>query len=69
MLPSLKTGQFNGSKYVEELQGQHDILTECVEQLRTAESSRASLVSHLKEALQEQVDLLVAFVECMVLDC
>ncbi|KAL6319533.1 hypothetical protein AAG906_014209 [Vitis piasezkii] len=48
------SGQFNGSKYVEELQGQHDILTECIEQLRTAESSRASLVSHLKEALQEQ---------------
>ena len=46
-------GQFNGSKYVEELRGQHDILTECVEQLRTAESSRTNLVPHLKEALQE----------------
>ena len=26
-------------------------------------------MSHLKEALLEQVDLLVAFAECMVLDC
>lgn len=48
------TGQLSGSEFVE-LQGQHGVLRECVEQLRSAESSRATLVSHLREALQEQV--------------
>ncbi|OVA17430.1 CID domain [Macleaya cordata] len=46
--------QLNGSEFVEALRGQHNILGECIEQLRAAESSRATLVSHLKEALQEQ---------------
>jgi len=40
---------------VEEVQGQHAILRNCIEQLRAVESSRANLVSHLREALQEQV--------------
>ncbi|KAK9108549.1 hypothetical protein Syun_024560 [Stephania yunnanensis] len=45
--------QLNGTAFVE-LQGQHGILRECIEQLRVVESSRATLVSHLREALQEQ---------------
>ena len=40
---------------MEELQGQHTILMDCVEQLRDIEASRENLVSHLREALQEQV--------------
>jgi len=40
---------------VEELQGQHAVLRDCIEQLTAVESSRTSLVSHLREALQEQV--------------
>ncbi|KAF9622354.1 hypothetical protein IFM89_031157 [Coptis chinensis] len=45
------SGELNSSEFVE---GQHGILSECVEQLRAVESSRATLVSHLREALQEQ---------------
>ncbi|XP_068667440.1 uncharacterized protein [Aristolochia californica] len=44
----------NLSVFVEELQGQHQVLRECIEQLRVAESSRAALISHLKGALQDQ---------------
>ena len=40
----------------EELQEQQNILTHCVEQLEMSELARAALVSHLKEALREQVD-------------
>ena len=40
---------------MEELQGQHAVLRDCIEQLTAVESSRTSLVSHLREALQEQV--------------
>lgn len=40
---------------MEELKGQHAILRECIEQLTALESSRANLVSNLREALQEQV--------------
>lgn len=46
--------QFKGSGYTEELQGQHAVLRDCVEQLTVVESSRSNLVSHLREALQEQ---------------
>ncbi|KAE9445946.1 hypothetical protein C3L33_22156, partial [Rhododendron williamsianum] len=48
------SGKLNGSGVVEELQGQHAILRDCTEQLMAVESSRANLVSHLREALQEQ---------------
>ncbi|KAM2014268.1 hypothetical protein ACFX16_044945 [Malus domestica] len=48
------SGQFHGSAFVEEVQGQHAILRNCIEQLRAVESSRANLVSHLREALHEQ---------------
>ncbi|RZC59455.1 hypothetical protein C5167_006746 [Papaver somniferum] len=44
----------NGSEFITVLRGQHTILGECIERLTAAESSRATLVSHLKEALQEQ---------------
>ncbi|XVF59988.1 hypothetical protein PTKIN_Ptkin08bG0006500 [Pterospermum kingtungense] len=47
-------GQFHGSAVLEEVQGQHAILRDCIEQLTAIASSRASLVSHLREALQEQ---------------
>ncbi|KAJ4960506.1 hypothetical protein NE237_020416 [Protea cynaroides] len=46
--------QPNGSRFVDELQSQHSILRECIEQLRLVESSRSNLVSHLRDALQEQ---------------
>ncbi|KAA8548262.1 hypothetical protein F0562_004477 [Nyssa sinensis] len=48
------SGQLNESGFVEELQGQHTILRDCIEQLRAVESTRANLVFHLREALQEQ---------------
>ncbi|XP_052188715.1 uncharacterized protein LOC127799050 isoform X2 [Diospyros lotus] len=48
----INSGNHNSS--VEELQGQHAILTDCIEQMAAVESSKAILVSHLKEALQEQ---------------
>lgn len=44
----------NRSGIVDELKGQHTILKDCVEQLTTVESSRANLISHLREVLQEQ---------------
>ncbi|KAM7460252.1 hypothetical protein LguiA_019743 [Lonicera macranthoides] len=50
----ISSGQFNGTGIVEELKGQHAILRECIEQLTALESSRANLVSNLREALQEQ---------------
>ncbi|KAJ7976261.1 regulation of nuclear pre-mRNA domain-containing protein 1B-like [Quillaja saponaria] len=48
------SGQLHGSALVDELQGQHAVLRDCIEQLTAIESSRASLVSHLREALQDQ---------------
>lgn len=42
---------------MEEVQGQHAVLRDCIQQLTAVASSRASLVSHLREALQEQVTL------------
>ncbi|KAH1038902.1 hypothetical protein J1N35_040645 [Gossypium stocksii] len=53
----VNTGQFRGSALVEEVQGQHAVLRDCIQQLTAVASSRASLVSHLREALQEQVTL------------
>ncbi|XP_048234026.1 junction-mediating and -regulatory protein isoform X2 [Ricinus communis] len=51
---STDLGKFHGTPFVEELQGQHTILRDSIEQLTAIESSRASLVSHLREALHEQ---------------
>lgn len=48
-------GQMHESAFVEELQAQHATLRGCIEQLTSVESWRASLVSNLREALQEQV--------------
>ncbi|CAL0323294.1 unnamed protein product [Lupinus luteus] len=48
------SGQFHGSAHVDELQGHNSVLRECIEQLTAIESSRATLVSHLREALQNQ---------------
>ncbi|KNA08238.1 hypothetical protein SOVF_164330 [Spinacia oleracea] len=50
----ISSGNFSGSGFAEEFQGQHAALRECIEQLTTLEASRASLVSHLRDALQEQ---------------
>lgn len=50
----VNAGQVNGSGLGEELQGKHAALRECIEQLTSLETSRAILVSHLREALQEQ---------------
>ncbi|XP_068665674.1 uncharacterized protein [Aristolochia californica] len=52
-----EVGDYNSGNppvFVEELQGQHQVLRECIEQLRVAESSRATLISHLKGTLQDQ---------------
>jgi regulator of Ty1 transposition protein 103 len=40
---------------MQELQEQHSILRNSIDQLKTSESLRATLISHLKEALNEQV--------------
>ncbi|XP_062105392.1 uncharacterized protein LOC133817025 [Humulus lupulus] len=50
----INPGQFHGTPIVEELQGQHSILRDCVQQLTAVQSSRSNLVSLLREALQEQ---------------
>ncbi|KAJ8771988.1 hypothetical protein K2173_027165 [Erythroxylum novogranatense] len=50
----VNSAQYRGTGFVEELQGQQAILRDSIEQLTIIESSRASLVSHLREALQEQ---------------
>lgn len=51
----LLTGHTPGAAVVKEVQGQHTILRDCIEQLVAMETSRTSLISHLREALQEQV--------------
>ncbi|XP_022922040.1 regulation of nuclear pre-mRNA domain-containing protein 1B-like [Cucurbita moschata] len=50
----VNSGQYHGTSIAEDLRGHHTILRDCIEQLRAIETSRASLVSHLREALQEQ---------------
>nr|GLL16416.1 regulation of nuclear pre-mRNA domain-containing protein 1A [Ipomoea trifida] len=50
----LNSGHLNGSGFAHELKGQQTMLRECIEQLMMVESSRANLVSQLKEALREQ---------------
>ncbi|XP_020591000.1 regulation of nuclear pre-mRNA domain-containing protein 2 [Phalaenopsis equestris] len=47
-------GSIGGSGAIEELKGWHNILRDCVGQLKVAESSRITLQSHLREALHEQ---------------
>ncbi|CAN0830042.1 Regulation of nuclear pre-mRNA domain-containing protein 1B [Linum grandiflorum] len=47
-------GNQPGLASVDELQVQENVLHQCVGQLETAEKSRASLISQLKEALKEQ---------------
>ncbi|KAI3976071.1 hypothetical protein MKX01_016754 [Papaver californicum] len=47
------SGKFNDS-VLAELQEQHGLLRESIEQLTAAESSRTNLVSRLREALEEQ---------------
>ncbi|KAH1150066.1 hypothetical protein AAZX31_16G049600 [Glycine max] len=48
------SGQFSGSALVDELQGHNAVLKDCIEQLTAIESSRTSLVSLLREALEDQ---------------
>ncbi|KAL6613902.1 hypothetical protein ACP70R_036172 [Stipagrostis hirtigluma subsp. patula] len=48
------SGSSNGSGFVEELQEQHGIIRNSIEQLKTSETLRATLISHLKAALNEQ---------------
>uniref|UniRef100_A0A0D3DB51 CID domain-containing protein n=2 Tax=Brassica oleracea var. oleracea TaxID=109376 RepID=A0A0D3DB51_BRAOL len=50
----LSSGHTPGPALVKEVQGQHAILRDCIEQLGAVETSRISLISHLREALQEQ---------------
>ncbi|KAL0642582.1 hypothetical protein Bca4012_040872 [Brassica carinata] len=48
------SGHTPGAAVVKEVQGQQTILRDCIEQLVAVETSRTSLISHLREALQEQ---------------
>ncbi|CAL0332960.1 unnamed protein product [Lupinus luteus] len=48
------SGKFHGSALEDELEGQNAVLRDCIEQLTAIESSRATLVSHLREALHDQ---------------
>ncbi|GJV27627.1 regulation of nuclear pre-mRNA domain-containing protein 1A-like protein isoform X2 [Tanacetum coccineum] len=50
----IKSAQASGSVVADELKGQHATLRDCIEQLKSVESSRTNLVSYLREALQEQ---------------
>ncbi|CAH8383353.1 unnamed protein product [Eruca vesicaria subsp. sativa] len=50
----LNSGHTPGAAVVKEVQGQHTILRDCIEQLGAIETSRTSLISRLREALQEQ---------------
>ncbi|CAH8360925.1 unnamed protein product [Eruca vesicaria subsp. sativa] len=50
----LSSGHTPGPAVVKEVQGQHAMLRDCIEQLGAVETSRTSLISHLREALQEQ---------------
>lgn len=50
-------GSANGSEIIGNLKIQHGILGECIEQLKASELSRATLISYLREALNEQVHL------------
>ncbi|KAJ4877897.1 ENTH/VHS family protein [Raphanus sativus] len=50
----LSSGHTPGPAVVKEVQGQHTILRDCIVQLVAMETSRTSLISHLREALQEQ---------------
>lgn len=49
------SGNQHGSAVVDQLQEQENVLQQCLGQLESAETSRAALVSQLKEALQDQV--------------
>ncbi|KAG7962203.1 hypothetical protein I3843_09G053700 [Carya illinoinensis] len=51
---ALTQGNQQGSAVVDELQEQEGILKQYVGQLESAEATRASLISQLKEALQDQ---------------
>ncbi|KAE8701610.1 ELMO/CED-12 family protein isoform 1 [Hibiscus syriacus] len=56
---SLTQGNQNGSALLDELRQQENALQQCVEQLENIETTRAALIFHLKEALQEQESKLV----------
>ncbi|XP_020261110.1 formin-like protein 20 [Asparagus officinalis] len=47
-------GNISESGVANELWVQHGLLRECIEQLKNAESSRSTLVTHLRDALNEQ---------------
>ncbi|PON89769.1 hypothetical protein TorRG33x02_144490 [Trema orientale] len=51
---ALTQGNQQGSGFLDELQEQENLLTQCIGQLESAEATRVSLVSQLKEALQDQ---------------
>lgn len=53
----MTSGNQLGSSLVNDLQEQEEELKQYMEQLENAESARASLLSQLKDALQEQVQL------------
>ncbi|KAH9605694.1 hypothetical protein KSS87_015531, partial [Heliosperma pusillum] len=52
---SISQGIQLGSGTLDEIQEQEDVLEQCIRQLECAEATRVSLISLLKDALQEQV--------------
>ncbi|GAA0141767.1 kinase inhibitor [Lithospermum erythrorhizon] len=49
-----RSGLVNETGILDELKGHHSVLRECIQQLTPVESSRANLVTLLREALHEQ---------------
>lgn len=62
-------GNLQGSALVDQLQEQENVLKQCVEQLENAETTRAALVFHLKEALQDQVQFLTFIIFSLFFIC
>ncbi|KAF5735844.1 ENTH/VHS family protein isoform 2 [Tripterygium wilfordii] len=50
----INSGRLHGAAFMDEVKGQHAILGECIDQLTAVASSRANLVSIMREALHEQ---------------
>lgn len=55
MILFVSSGNQQGSGFLDELQEHEHLLDQCIGELESAEATRVSLVSQLKEALQDQV--------------
>ena len=61
----ISTGHVNSS-ITDELKGQSVVLRDSIDKLKAVDCARASLISLLHEALQEQVDV---YSELVILTC